>query len=139
MEGQFGKPTCPCRPSGVQRWVELSCRGSWRKMKRLAAGITALPRPAGPLSLYNTQPNLLHYLPFHFPLLFFFSCSSVSYRVGGPCSRSLTLFTLLPLLTVYLPKPIFKHPFSDFYPRFYFPLQPPPLYLCLNFFSFESF
>lgn len=51
-----------------------------------AAWITALPRPPGPLSLYNTQPNLLHHRPFHFPLRFFFSCSSASFRVEGPCS-----------------------------------------------------
>lgn len=42
--------------------------------------------------------------PFHFPLLFFFSCSSVSYRVRGPCSR--LAFHSLPIL---------MQPFWDFF------------------------
>lgn len=92
MTGQFGKQMCPCCPSGVQTWGELSCWESWREMKRLRCWITALPRPPGPLPLYNT--NLFYYLLFHFPLLFF-SCSSVSYHVRSSCSWP--AFTHVPL------------------------------------------
>lgn len=100
---------------------------------------SALPRPPGPLPLYNTPPNLPHYRPFHSPLLFFSSCSSVSYRVRGPCSSlppSMSPPLIFPPSWFFISFSLFSSCF--FHLLSFFSLRPPPLYLSLNFFSFES-
>lgn len=130
-------------PLGSKDGKSCHVEGAGERWRGYAVWITALPKPAGLLSLYNTQPNRLHYRPFHYPLLFFSSSSSVPYRVGDPCSW-LTYApspTPPPLYAAlcFIPASLFSNNLSHIFTQVsIFSPSSSSLYR-LNFFSFESF
>lgn len=139
--GQFGKQMCPCCPSGVLEMGRAVMSRELAKDEEVTLLGSQLCQGLRDLFLFTTL-NLISSTIVPFISLSFSSFHVLlSLIVSGalvPGSLSLLSPPLHHLLVLSLPA-YFQATFLGFLPFFLFSLHPPPLYLSVNFFSFESF